>query len=51
MNRLKLWQAVALAVIAVGIAFAVIWRSAGAGEKGAPIPAPFSGKMPMPAAK
>jgi hypothetical protein len=43
MNRLKTWQAVALAVIAVVIAVGMAWRSLASNEKGAPIPMPYSG--------
>ena len=43
MNRIKTWQAVLLAVVAVTVAIVVIWRSSGAGEKGAPMPAVYGG--------
>ncbi len=48
MNRIKLWQAIVLVVLAVGVAAVVIRRSTPAGEKGAPIPAPLSGPVRMP---
>ena len=52
MDKIKLWQAAAITVIAIVIAVGVIWRSAGAGEKGAPIPPPMTGPPPgMPAIK
>ena len=43
MNRIKMWQAVLLAAAAIIVAAVVIWRSSGAGEKGAPMPAVYSG--------
>lgn len=46
MNRIKTWQAVVLAALAVGVAVAVIYRTAGTDEKGAPIPAVYSGPPP-----
>jgi len=45
MDRIKPWQAMVVAAVAVAILIFSIWRSAGQGEKGAPIPAPFTGKM------
>jgi hypothetical protein len=43
MQRLKLWQAIVLVVVAVGIAVSVIWRSSTIDPKGAPIPPAFTG--------
>ncbi len=52
MDRLKLWQVATITAIAIVIAVGVIWHSSGAGDKGAPIPAPMSGPPPgMPAIK
>jgi hypothetical protein len=55
MNRIKTWQAVLLAVVAITVAAVVICRSSGAGEKGAPMPAVYGGPAksaapPMPPA-
>jgi hypothetical protein len=46
MDRIKPWQAAIVAAVAVAILIFSIWRSAGQGEKGAPIPGTFTGKMP-----
>jgi hypothetical protein len=42
-ERIKTRQAAVVAAVAIGILILSIWRSAGQGEKGAPIPAPFTG--------
>jgi hypothetical protein len=48
MDRIKPWQAAVLAAVAVAILVFSIWRSAGQGAKGAPVPAPFTGNAPLP---
>lgn len=46
MQRLKLWQAATLAVLALGAAIGIIWRTYAQTQVTPPMPAPFTGTMP-----
>jgi hypothetical protein len=46
MQRIKLWQAAAVAAVALGIAITVIWRTYSRMETVPPIPPAFSGAPP-----